>query len=187
MNKKRGFTLIELLIVIAVISILSSIIYINWSNAQKRARDNKRKADLQSVSSALSLYYADKKEYPSRPRSGSAPSGNDRVAFAADGLSILMNQNFIPVIPLDPASKSGAECHYMFLQNNDSEKPQNYKLVSTGAETILGNNSAECEANAGEFADSEKKCKQYQVSSSNSSKNWKISTYNNPSEVSGCK
>lgn len=186
-KKRKAFTLIELLVVIAIISILSTIVYINWANAQKKSRDNKRKADIQAVASALALFYADKKEYPSRPQSGSSPAGNERVGYAADGLAVLINQNFIPEIPSDPISKSGSECHYMFLQNNDSSRPQNYKLVSTSAEAITGNNPAECQVNAGEFADVEKKCKQYQVSSSVTSKNWTLSSYNNPSDVSGCR
>lgn len=62
--KRRGFTLIELLIVIAIIGILATIIVISYTNAQAKARDNKRKADLQAVSSAVEMYYADKKQYP---------------------------------------------------------------------------------------------------------------------------
>ena len=50
---KRGFTLIELLIVVAIIGVLAAIISIVYVNAQEKSRDSKRKADLQSVASAL--------------------------------------------------------------------------------------------------------------------------------------
>lgn len=63
-GKKRGFTLIELLIVIAIIGILATIIIIAYTNAQAKARDNKRKADIQAISSAVEMYYVDKKIYP---------------------------------------------------------------------------------------------------------------------------
>lgn len=61
--KRRGFTLIELLVVIAIIGILATIIIISYSNAQAKARDNKRKVDLESISSALEMKYADTHRY----------------------------------------------------------------------------------------------------------------------------
>lgn len=61
---KKGFTLIELLIVIAIIGLLAGGIVISLSYAQKRGRDTQRIADLNSVATALSAFYADKHIYP---------------------------------------------------------------------------------------------------------------------------
>ncbi len=63
MNHKKGFTLIELLVVIAIIGLLASIVLVSVSNARKKARDVKRKADLTQVSKALEIYYNDYNTY----------------------------------------------------------------------------------------------------------------------------
>jgi len=57
----KGFTLIELLIVIAIIAILATIVSVSYVNAQKKARDNRRRADVNSIASALQVYHADNK------------------------------------------------------------------------------------------------------------------------------
>lgn len=66
MNKyirKKGFTLIELLIVIAIIAILATIAVFSYVNAQTKARDNKRKADVQSIASAYQIHYQESKTW----------------------------------------------------------------------------------------------------------------------------
>lgn len=62
--RKKAFTLIELLVVVAIIGILASIIVISYTNAQARARDNRRKADIHAIASAIDMYYIDHKVYP---------------------------------------------------------------------------------------------------------------------------
>lgn len=67
MNKKRrsgGFTLIELLVVIAIIAILIAFVVANFVGARSRAKDLKKKAELQELKSALRLYYNDYTIYP---------------------------------------------------------------------------------------------------------------------------
>lgn len=60
---KKGFTLIELLIVIAIIAILATIVVVSYAGAQKKSRDNKRKADLQSIASAYQVHYQETKRW----------------------------------------------------------------------------------------------------------------------------
>jgi len=55
--KRRGFTLIELLVVVAIIGILATVIVVNLSSAQGKARDAVRKNDLNTISQAMQLYY----------------------------------------------------------------------------------------------------------------------------------
>lgn len=64
MNKKSGFTLVELLVVIAIISILTIITVSQFQTARKRGNDAQRKADLNNVSKALLMYYADYGKFP---------------------------------------------------------------------------------------------------------------------------
>ena len=186
MKFKKAFTLIELLIVIAIIGIISMIIVINWSNAQQSARDNKRKADLQAISSALTVYYADNKGYIKRPAdSGTTTiSSGARATFPADELNKLVSKNYISFIPKDPVNSQEKACSYLYFQNNDQENPQNYKLISTAAEA-LGDEKEECKSNAKDFADVQKQCKYLQISSSDTSRQWKLSV--EPPEVSGCR
>lgn len=54
-----GFTLIEMLVVIAIISLILTIAAVNYASANKRARDGRRKADLEQIRSALEMYRAD--------------------------------------------------------------------------------------------------------------------------------
>lgn len=58
--KRRAFTLIELLIVIAIIGILSSVVYISLNSAKKKANDAKIKNDTASMSTALEVVKVDR-------------------------------------------------------------------------------------------------------------------------------
>ncbi|MFA7300921.1 MAG: type II secretion system protein [Candidatus Shapirobacteria bacterium] len=55
----KAFTLVELLIVIAIMSILASITVAQFQTAKKKANDISRKTDLNGVSKALQMYFAD--------------------------------------------------------------------------------------------------------------------------------
>lgn len=60
---QQAFTLIELLVVATIIGVLMSIAIVSFSNAQKKSRDAKRKADLETVRQALVLYRQDNGDY----------------------------------------------------------------------------------------------------------------------------
>ena len=62
--KTRGFTLIELLVVIAIIAILVAFVSSNFLGARQRAKDVRKKVELDSMKSALRLYYNDYSIYP---------------------------------------------------------------------------------------------------------------------------
>ena len=57
MKKINGFTLIELLISISIVAILSVVLSVSFSNAQKNGRDQRRIADLKAIQSAAEQYY----------------------------------------------------------------------------------------------------------------------------------
>ena len=59
LNAKSGFTLIELLVVIAIIAILITVIVATFGTTQAKARDSRRKSDLDAFKKALELYKGD--------------------------------------------------------------------------------------------------------------------------------
>ena len=79
MNKdlriKMGFTLVELLISISMIAILSVVLSISFSNAQKNGRDQRRIADLKAIQNAAEQYNMLSGGYPA--------GGNYRTAAGA--------------------------------------------------------------------------------------------------------
>jgi len=59
-----GFTLIELMITITILAVLALAAFVSFSKANMRARDGKRKADLEQVRGALELYRTSIGSYP---------------------------------------------------------------------------------------------------------------------------
>lgn len=55
-SRGAGFTLMELLMVIGIISILSIAGLASYTGSQKRARDSRRKIDLETIRQGLELY-----------------------------------------------------------------------------------------------------------------------------------
>ncbi len=53
MQTKKGFTLIELLVVVAIIGLLATLGVIAFRDAQRKARDSKRLADIRLVVSSF--------------------------------------------------------------------------------------------------------------------------------------
>lgn len=111
MTKKRsrfeqGFTLMELMIVMVIMSILVAIAMGSFTSSSKRGRDNRRKNDLKSVSTALEAYYNDKGQYP--VGSGGVMMG----CFAGDAQECAWGGEFedqngtlyMVLIPTDPSS-----------------------------------------------------------------------------------
>jgi type II secretion system protein G len=190
---KRGFTLIELLIVVAIIGVLAAIISIVYVNAQEKSRDSKRKADLQSVASALTLYYNDNKNYIARGGEITDASSDERGAFPVDELAQLSKQGYLSLIPADPLHKdqAGEKCQYLYYQNNSSGSPAkatNFKVASTNAEA-LGSGRSACRSSAGEFQNGQYSCEVLQVSSTSLAADWLIgqSSVNGNGNFSGCR
>lgn len=94
-NERNGFTLIELLIVIAIIALLASVVLANMGNIQKKSRDSRRMADLDSLTDALGLYQIGHNRFPI--------SVSTITLNGADSVSIkLLGDKTITKVPQDP-------------------------------------------------------------------------------------
>jgi len=68
---QSGFTLVELLVTIAVIATIIGLALPNFLGARSRARDTRRKGEINQLKTALQLYYNDYKIYPPAANGGS--------------------------------------------------------------------------------------------------------------------
>lgn len=62
--QKNAFSLIELLVVIAIMATIIGLALPNFLGARSRARDARRKGEMQEFKTALQLYYNDYRIYP---------------------------------------------------------------------------------------------------------------------------
>lgn len=62
--KDRGFTIVELLIVIVVIGILATLVITTYNGIQEKARDTKRKTDVNALQGQIEAYQAQNGKYP---------------------------------------------------------------------------------------------------------------------------
>ncbi len=64
MKNNKGFSLIELLVVISIIGVLTTVLVMNFVGSRERARDAQKIQNLNSLKSALRMYYNDNQTYP---------------------------------------------------------------------------------------------------------------------------
>ena len=84
---KNGWTLVELTIVISLISILSGIALVGYSNALTRSREAVLKEDLFRMREAIDQYNADTGNYP-------------------PALDTLVTAGYLRAVPVDPFTNS---------------------------------------------------------------------------------
>ncbi|WP_354623376.1 type IV pilin protein [Psychromonas sp. MME2] len=77
MNKEKGFTLIELLIVVAIIGILSMVVYPSYQDSMKSSRRADVQGALQGLAQAMERHYTTNGSY-----AGAATGGGNTGAPA---------------------------------------------------------------------------------------------------------
>ena len=124
-KKRAGFTLFELLVVISIIGVIVAVATVAYSSAQKRARDAKRREDLQAVQKALEQYYAlNNSQYPL-----TCYSSGETISV---GGTVIM-QSF----PTDPKNSGD----YVYSGSNCSAESYCY---CAKLESVSGNSGADC-------------------------------------------
>lgn len=96
-EKIKGFTIIELIVVIAIISILASIVFANVNNFRMKVRDARRKADMHSLEVAILAYYASTGEWPN----------NDYAVVNWSDAYKAQLAPYLSTLPLDPLPSRG--------------------------------------------------------------------------------
>lgn len=97
--EKNGFTLVELLVVLFIIGLLATVVAINVLPEQGKAMQQKARADIAIIGSALEQYRLDNFTYP---------TGNDGLAALTSAPASLPPGNryraggYIKTLPSDP-------------------------------------------------------------------------------------
>jgi prepilin-type N-terminal cleavage/methylation domain-containing protein len=104
-NKKNGFTLIEVLTVIAILGIIALLVFGNFIRSLKKARDSRRKQDLNQIRTALDVYYSVHEAYPTATEppglvwGGTLTDDDDRVFMQKLPSDVNANLNYVYQAP----------------------------------------------------------------------------------------
>lgn len=116
---QKGFTLVELLVVITILAILATIGFTIFTGTQQTARDAKRKADIDSIATAMEVNYGkfSAGQYAGLCQSTAAPA-YDCTQWFSGGL------------PTDP--KAGNGVRYCWVANGKCNNTQGTPLDVNG-------------------------------------------------------
>ncbi|OGZ06019.1 MAG: hypothetical protein A3C93_06370 [Candidatus Lloydbacteria bacterium RIFCSPHIGHO2_02_FULL_54_17] len=131
----RGFTLVELIVVIAIISLLSAVVFASIGIARTKARDAQRVVNLNQIANAVAMYQND---------SGGVPPGEDGVEYVNGNPEWIpgLVPKYISSVPSDPIDSADHKFHYS-RQGND------YEVISflerEGNDAACGDGGSSCQ------------------------------------------
>lgn len=152
-----GFSLVEILVVIAIISILATVLLFNFREGSAQSRDVERKAELRNLQTAIELYKQENGRYPAGCKgpgvwSGentpyTCPSGNQYIVGHESGLRFA--PKFISALPTDP-KLNGANSGYVYTTNADGTVYKLMARLTVESEVVdYGNTFKSCDATNG--------------------------------------
>lgn len=123
-TQNKGFTLIEILVSIAIIGILSTMIFANLNSSRVKSRDARRKMDLDQLVNAITLYADNNAGYfPLSDNCGNPRVGQIHSSFVTacpeDGNnfnigSFFVNNKYTSGIISDPRGGTTQGCRYYY-------------------------------------------------------------------------
>ncbi len=141
-DTRRGFTMIELLVAATILAVLTTIGVVSFQQANRKARDGKRMADINQVRSGLELY-----------RSANLTTGYPTGVYSAM-IGTLRTAGYISdPLPADPKAgwtysynmNNGSYCLCAQLEmptgnaNNNTSPPNCSSGISNGTHYCVGN------------------------------------------------
>lgn len=120
-RKVLGFTLLELLVVMTIAGILAAVGIVSYGTVQVKARDAKRKNDLESIARALEMYRNDFGRYPE--------SVDGKISLVSGvglewGAAFVDDEIYMQQLPVD--KRNG----YVYQVDNTLPKGQWYRLFA---------------------------------------------------------
>ena len=130
-----GFTLVELLVVVVILSILVTVVYIDFGEVRAISRDTLRQQSLEELQIALELYKNQQGRYP---HAGCESTPNDNASKwvtkgAVSGDSFVscdeyiagLTPDYLSVLPLDPGGELNTNAGFAYRVSPDG---QSYKV-----------------------------------------------------------
>lgn len=111
-KEKSGFTLIELMVVIAIMAVLAVVGFASYSIALGKARDAKRKVDLNDIRNSLEIYHVRNNAYPSTGGLWYSSEPGDLVGNNNGNWIPGLATTFIKALPRDPQGGLGNPATY---------------------------------------------------------------------------
>ncbi|MCK5027795.1 MAG: prepilin-type N-terminal cleavage/methylation domain-containing protein [Candidatus Pacebacteria bacterium] len=137
-QNKTGFSLVELMFVVAIISLLTSVVLVSLSSARVKSRDAARRSDLYNIEKALGLYY-DKYNTYKVAGTGDAGSGSGWLSYEG-GTYVkavtrgLQEEGFLTMVLADDPIQSPG--YMIFLCANDKEYAISATLENSTSDDI---------------------------------------------------
>lgn len=138
-SRLKSFTLIELLIVIAIVGIISGLIISGVGNSAKAARDAKRTAEINVLTTLIVAYGSGNGSYPTTPTNlscciggGSAVNQNTECGDSTSGLIGAFPNT---IFPTDPLFNNTRDWCYMY-HSDGTQFSLSAKLENNGAISI---------------------------------------------------
>jgi general secretion pathway protein G len=118
-RKSKSFTLIELLVVIFIIGVLAALITSNVSRSRMKGRDARRKADLNSIRTAVETYAMENGTMPGNCGT-TACCSNDSTCGSTWATLETVLQPYLYPLPKDPINNSNYR--YKYTNSNTDYK-----------------------------------------------------------------